>query len=184
MDASNFLVMDRQPGGCTGTISIGLIGDATETWTLVADGYNYTTEDVRGSNIFDEVYTTFHAQNPRLRMMPWEITQDKDAPQLFIVTLKWTSDTRPPATPARPRATSTTVSAFASLPCRGSHPCWSVVTDCYLREPVPPQHGQTISRTITGGCWFPPIGLAPSTVAATRPVPRHSSHFGRSFCVM
>lgn len=87
-----FDIVDRQPGGNSGTISIGYAGEATEIWTIVADNYNYTTEDLRNSGLFPEVYTTFHAQNSRLRLHPIEIQQNDENPALFICTLKWTSD--------------------------------------------------------------------------------------------
>ncbi len=87
-----FKVVDRQPGGNSGKLSIGLTGEAVEIWTVVADNYNYTTEDLRNAGLFPEAYTTFHAQNNRLRMQPVDVQQDKDDPSLFICTLTWTSE--------------------------------------------------------------------------------------------
>jgi len=87
-----FDIVDRKPGGNSGTISIGYAGEATEIWTVLADNYNYTTEDIRNSGIFPEVYTTFHLQNPRLRLHPIQVDQDEERPDLFICTLNWTSD--------------------------------------------------------------------------------------------
>lgn len=87
-----FDIFDRQPGACSGEFSIGQAGKAVEIWTLVADNYNYTTEDVRNSGVFPEVYTTFHAQNPRLRLQPIEVAQDADNPALFICTVTWSSE--------------------------------------------------------------------------------------------
>lgn len=88
---ASFSIVDRHPGGCTGVISIGDVGEAVETWTVVADGADYTTEDVRESGIFPEVYETFHLQNPHMQLQPIEIDQDKDSPHLFICTLRWSS---------------------------------------------------------------------------------------------
>jgi len=87
----SFSIVDRQPGGCTGVLSIGNVGDAVETWTVVADGADYTTEDVRNSGIFPEVYETFHLQNPHMQLQPIEIDQDKESPHLFNCTLRWSS---------------------------------------------------------------------------------------------
>ncbi len=88
----NFLTIDRQAGGQSGEISIGQAGKAVEIWTLVADHGGYSTEDIRLSGIFDGVYATFHAQNPRLRLMPVQVEQDEENPAIFIATLTWTSD--------------------------------------------------------------------------------------------
>lgn len=88
----NFIIVDRQPGGNSGEISIGLAGKAVEIWTLVGDRLDYTTEDVRASGIFPEVYTTFHPDNYRLRLMPIEIEQDDENPAKFVCKLTWTSD--------------------------------------------------------------------------------------------
>lgn len=87
-----FSITDRQPGGNSGEISIGLTGKAVEIWTVVADNYNYTTEDIRNSGLFPEVYTTFHAQNSRLRLQPIGIEQDADNSSLFICTVTWSSE--------------------------------------------------------------------------------------------
>jgi hypothetical protein len=88
---AHFSIVDKQPGG-SGTISIQNAGEAVEIWTVVGDSFNYSTEAVRGSGIFPEVYTTYHALNPRLRLMPIEIKQDSENPSLFVCTLTWTSD--------------------------------------------------------------------------------------------
>lgn len=87
-----FEVVDKQPGGGTGKISIGQAGEATEIWTVVADGYDYSTEDLRNSGTFPAVYESFHAQNNRLRLQPIDVAQDEENPALFICTLTWTSD--------------------------------------------------------------------------------------------
>lgn len=88
----SFTIVDRQPGGGSGEISIGQTGKCVELWTLVADDPDHSIEDVRKANLFPEVYTTFHSQNPRLRLMPLEIEQNSEAPQLFTVTVTWSSD--------------------------------------------------------------------------------------------
>jgi len=87
-----FTIVQKRPGGDTGKISIGLAGEATEIWTLQADGYNYTTEDCRASGVFPSVYESFHQQNSRLRLMPIEIKKDEENPSKFEATLTWTSD--------------------------------------------------------------------------------------------
>ncbi len=94
----DFRIVDRQPGGNSGEISIGLAGKAIEIWTIVADDLGYTTEDLRGAELspgvplFPAVYTSFHSQNTRLRLMPIQIEQDEENPALFKATLTWTSD--------------------------------------------------------------------------------------------
>jgi len=87
-----FDVVDRKPGGQSGTLSIGGSGEAVEVWEVVADNNDYTTEDLRNSGIFPNVYESFHLQNPRLRLQPIAITQDEEAPSRFTCTLKWSSD--------------------------------------------------------------------------------------------
>ena len=87
-----FRIVDKRPGGGKGTISIGLAGEATEVWEVIADRDDYSTEDVRGSGIFPPVYQSYHLQNPRLLLMPIEIEQDDECPARFICTLKWTSE--------------------------------------------------------------------------------------------
>ena len=86
-----FMVVDRQPGGQSGQISIGLAGKAVEKWTIAADNGDYTTEDLHYSNIFPGVYTSFHPQNYRLRLQPINIEQDEESPALFYATLTWSS---------------------------------------------------------------------------------------------
>jgi hypothetical protein len=87
-----FIIIDKKPGSGSGKISISNAGEAVEIWTVQANGFNYGTEAVRGSGIFPEVYTTYHAINPRLRLMPIDVQQDDERPDLFICTLTWTSD--------------------------------------------------------------------------------------------
>jgi hypothetical protein len=88
---ASFSIVDRQPGGCTGVLSIGNVGEAVEIWTIIGDDVTYTTEDLRESDIFPEVYESFHLQNPHMQLQPIEIDQDKENPALFICTLRWSS---------------------------------------------------------------------------------------------
>lgn len=87
-----FMVIDRQAGGQSGQISIGLAGKQVEKWTVVADSGAYTIEDLRNSNIFPGVYTSFHSQNYRLRLQPIDVEQDDENPAMFLATLTWSSD--------------------------------------------------------------------------------------------
>lgn len=87
-----FTIVDRQPGGHSGKISTGDAGEAVEVWTVIADGTDYSTEDLRLSGIFPPVYDSFHAKNGRLRLQPIDIQQDADNPSLFVCTLTWNSD--------------------------------------------------------------------------------------------
>ena len=87
-----FTIVDRQPGGHSGKISTGDAGEAVEVWTVIADGTDYSTEDLRLSGIFPPVYDSFHEKNGRLRLQPIDIQQDADNPSLFVCTLTWNSD--------------------------------------------------------------------------------------------
>lgn len=89
---ATFTVISKRAGGGSGTVSIGLAGEAVEIWIVLADDVIYTTEDVRGSGMFPAVYESYHEQNSRLLLMPIEIVQHEDAPNLFTCTLKWTSE--------------------------------------------------------------------------------------------
>lgn len=91
-----FTIVDKQPGGGTGEISIGQAGEATEVWTVVADTVGYSTENLRYAGLWGTPYETYHAQNSRLLLRPVKITQNDDNPALFICTLTWTSE---PLTP-------------------------------------------------------------------------------------
>jgi hypothetical protein len=112
-----FRVVDRQPGGNSGQISIGNAGQAVEIWTVIADNYNYTTEDIRNSGLFPGVYTTYHAQNPRLRLMPIEIAQDAENPSLFICTVTWTSDKLDPTKEQDDRNVDNPLDRVAKITC-------------------------------------------------------------------
>lgn len=87
-----FMVIDKQPGGHSGQISIGLAGKQVEKWTIVGDSGDYTIEDLRYANIFPAVYTSFHPQNYRLRFQPVDIEQDEENPAIFTATLTWSSE--------------------------------------------------------------------------------------------
>lgn len=87
-----FTIIDKQPGGHSGKISIADAGEAVEIWTVVGDLTTYSTEDLRLSGIFPTVYESFHAQNGRLRLQPIDVRQDEDNPSLFVCTLTWNSD--------------------------------------------------------------------------------------------
>lgn len=91
-----FTIYDKQPGGDTGEISIGLAGEATEIWTIIADNGLHTIEDLRQSGLLAEPYVNVHAQNPRLLLRPHKIAQDTDNPAVFYVTVNWKSE---PLTP-------------------------------------------------------------------------------------
>lgn len=92
-----FIIKDKQPGGHTGKISTGQVGEAVEIWTVIADDVTYTTEDVRISGIFPPVYDSFHPQNSLLRLMPIDIQQSEENPSLFTCTLTYSSDKLDPA---------------------------------------------------------------------------------------
>lgn len=87
-----FTIIDKQPGGHSGKISIADAGEAVEVWTVVGDLTTYTTEDLRLSGVFPTVYESFHAQNGRLRLQPIDVRQNEDNPSLFVCTLTWNSD--------------------------------------------------------------------------------------------
>jgi hypothetical protein len=87
----NFIILDKIVGGGKGTIGVGLAGEATETWIILADGPDYSTEAVRNSGIFPPVYQSYHEQNSRLLLRPIEITQSEENPCLFTCVLKWES---------------------------------------------------------------------------------------------
>jgi len=88
----SFIVADKQPGGGSGTFANGFQGEAKEIWTVVASDINHSTEDLRASGLFPQPYQTVHAQNPWLILMPIEIEQNEEAPEVFVCTLKWTSE--------------------------------------------------------------------------------------------
>lgn len=87
-----FTIIDKQPGGHSGKISIADAGEAVEIWTVIGDLTTYTTEDLRLSGVFPPVYESFHPQNGRLRLQPIDVRQNEDNPSLFVCTLTWNSD--------------------------------------------------------------------------------------------
>lgn len=87
-----FDIVDIQPGGHSGEVSIADAGKAVEVWTLIADRKDYSTEYLRRSGVLPRVYETFHPLNSRLRLMPIEIEQNEDSPDYFKCTLTYSSD--------------------------------------------------------------------------------------------